>query len=206
MDSETDHSTPDGWLRRTLKKTWNLLLQAGIWISTFVASMLLPPVTGLAETEADPSARLLKYTRFIVAVVVGLSFVLAGILNKRRHLWVWIILTIVFLGTSVICINWNYQLNNTLTCTCNNKAVVRGTIYKQSEVVARFFPTGVDCSNLCDHFVDQYGKVIPEKVWTESSINDSRRLLFLSYLVCFPAVALTIVSIIQAIYCLNRTA
>lgn len=196
------HHNPDNWLKRT----WNLLTQTAIWISTYVASMLLPPVTGLVENEANPAARLLKYTRFIIAVLVGLSFILAGTLNKRKHLWFWIILTIVFFALSIFLVNRNYQLNNTLTCACNGRVVIQGTTYKEPQVIARFFPSGIDCSNLCEHFQDKDGKVVPEKVWTEASINESRRNLFLSYLGCFPAVALTIISIVQAVYCSRKPA
>jgi hypothetical protein len=200
MAADPNETTPEG----RLKNTWNLLVQVGVWISTFAASMLLPPVSGLAENDADPTARLLKYTVFIIAVVVGLSFILAKKFNKKKHLWFWIILTVLFLATSVVCVNRNYHLNNSLVCTCNHRSVIKGTTYREPQVVSKFYPRGVDCSILCEHFVNNDGIVIPEKVWTEPSINDSRRTLFLSYLICFPAVALTVISIVQALYCSSK--
>jgi hypothetical protein len=56
-----------------LKNTWNLLVQVGVWLATFVASMLLPPVSGVSAGEADPTGRLSNYTVFIIAALVGVS-------------------------------------------------------------------------------------------------------------------------------------
>jgi hypothetical protein len=39
---------------------------------------------------------------------------------------------------------------------------------KRAQVVM-FYPRGVDCANLCEHFVDSDGKVVPEKVCAENS-------------------------------------
>lgn len=200
MTDEHEGQRPDGWL----KITWNILVQVAVWVCAFIASMLLPPVSGVVESEQDPTARLSKYTIFIIAVVIGLSFVLAKKLNRKKHVGLWVFMTLVFLGSSVYLVNRNYQLNNTLTCSCNGKSVIKGTQYKDPQVVAVFFPRGVDCPILCKNFANPDGKVVPEKVWTEDSINESRRTLFISYVICFPAVALTIISVVQAIYCSTR--
>jgi|KBSSwiStaDraftv2_1062776.scaffolds.fasta_scaffold207451_2 hypothetical protein len=199
MADPTDVNKGEGWL----KKTWNLLVQTAVWISSFTAAILLPP-TGVTVSEADPAGRVLKYTNFIIAVVVGLSLIATKAFNRRKHLWLWIILSLFFFGLSTYLIYKNFQVNNMLTCSCSGKTIVKGTTYKEPELIARFFPSGVDCNILCQHFVTPDGTIVPERVWTENSINDSRRTLFLSYVICFPAVALTIISVVQAIYCSGR--
>ena len=187
----------------SLKSRWNLLLQTAVWISAFTASILLPP-TGVTVSDADPAARILKGTNFINAVVVGLSLIATKSLNTKKHVWLWIILTAIFFSFSCYSIYKNFQLNNDLTCSCNSKTTIKGTEYKNPAVVARFYPNGIDCSILCENFKTPEGTVVPERVWTEASINESRRKLFLSYVVCFPLVALTIISVVQAIYCSTR--
>ncbi len=187
-----------------VKSTWNLLFQGGVVISTFAASLLLPLAPGVAVGEADPAARVVKFATYIITVVLGLSLIVTRKLNKKRHLRLWVVLTVVFLGSSVYAIYRNYQLNNSLTCLCNGKTVLKGKEYKQPEVINRFFPNGVDCSSLCKQFQTADGKVVPERVWTEDSMNESRRILFISYLLCFPLVALTIISVVQAIFCGTR--
>lgn len=199
MADDPKGQTGDG----RLKKTWNLLLQTAVWISSFTASIVLPP-TGVTISEADPAARILKFTNYIIAVVVGLSLIATKKLNRKKHLWLWIVLTAIFFCSSCYLIYRSYELNNSLTCICNNQTVVKGTQYKAPQVVKLYFPNGVDCPTLCQNFVTTDKKVVPEKVWTETSINDSRRTLFLNYLGCFPLVALTIICVVQAIYCSTR--
>jgi|ERR1051326_638884 hypothetical protein len=184
-----------------LKSIWNLLVQAATWIAAYVASLLLPPVSGVIEGGDASTSPVRNYAAFIIGAVIVISFVLGQVFNKKKHVWIWVILTIIFLASSIYSINRNYDLNGSLVCTCQGQAIIKGKDYKDEEIIKRFFPQGVDCAIVCTNFKNKEGKVEPERVWAENSINENRQRLFKSYVICFPLVALTIISAVQIIYC-----
>lgn len=187
------------WLNR-LKKNWNLLSTAATWIVTFATSIILSP-NAVFSDEPSFIPWMSKLAIFIIAVIIGLSFLFVSRLNKKNHSWLWGAIALIFLISSTWAILKHSDRAVSLTCACDEQRVVKGDDYKDPEIIRRFYPTGFDCSNLCQNFKDSTGKVHPEKVWTETSINNFRRTLVRSYILCFPLIALTIISVSQAVYC-----
>jgi hypothetical protein len=187
------------WLS-SLKNNWNLLSTSASWIGTFAASIILSP-NAVFSDEPSFIPWMSKLAIFIIAVIIGLSFLFVSRLNKKNHNWLWGVIALIFLISSTWASLKHSDRAVSLTCACGEQRVVKGDVYKDHESISRFYPNGFDCSNLCQNFKDSTGKVHPEKVWTETSINNFRSTLVRSYISCFPLIAITIISVSQAVYC-----
>jgi hypothetical protein len=192
-------STVSTWLNK-LTKNWNVLTTAASWIVVFATSVILSP-NAVFSDEPSYIPWMTRLAIFIVAVIIGLSFLFVRWLNTKKHSWLWGFLALIFLISSTWTILKHADLTVSSTCYCASQRVVKGDVYKDPELITRFYPGGFDCSHLCKDFKDATGKVYPEKVWSETSINSFRRELVRSYISCFPLVAMTIISVCQAIYC-----
>lgn len=186
------------WLKGQ-KSNWNLLFAAGTWIAAIPLSIVLSPDAVSKTTEYFPW--MTRLSVFIVAVIVGITFIFASILNKREHVYLWTGISIILLIGSVWAVVRYYNFIDSLTCSCGKQQPVKGFDFKDAELLKKMYPQGVDCSTLCEKFKDQSGTVLPNKIWTENSINENRETLILSYFLCIPLFALTIISVVQAIYC-----
>src|SRR2546428_5915045 len=90
--------TPQSWLAST-KKTWGLLMQFAVFIFGVVGTFLLPP-PGWVSSSGDKT--IVRLAQFIVAVLVGLIFLLVQKWNKKKDVRRWAMLAIVFLALSVL--------------------------------------------------------------------------------------------------------
>lgn len=192
------------WLDE-LQNIWGILAtNAGIWIITIATSFLLSLDAAFGDAY-DIVSWMNKLSAFLTAVIIGLSFILSAILSKKKHTVIWVIITIVFAVASVGAVVKYNTSATSLACACNAQKTIRGSIYKDAQIIKRFYPQGFQCSDLCQNFIDQNGRLSPDKVWTEDSINQNRNYLIYSYLLCFPLIAITLISVCQAIYCYSRS-
>jgi hypothetical protein len=187
------------WLRR-LKNNWNLLSTTASWIVVFATSIILSP-NAVFSDEPSFIPWMSKLAVFVIAVIIGLSFLFVTWLNKKWHAWLWGLVALIFLVCSTRAILKHSDLLVSSTCVCGEQRVVKGDTYKDAEIIDRLYPKGFDCSNLCQNFRDQSGKIHPENVWTETSINSVRSALVRSYVLCFPLIAMTIIAVSQSVYC-----
>jgi hypothetical protein len=190
------------WWRK-IKSNWNLLFTAAAWILAIITSVIVSP-NGVFNDESNLVPWVTRLAAFIVAVLIGLTFLVGAKFNQRRHLVPWALIALALLLVSIWGTIRYYDRYYALTCKCDEQRVLQGSVYRDRQGLAQFFPQRFDCSNLCQSFKDKQGKVRPDLVWTQDSINESRNKLVYSYLLCVPMMALTIISISQAIYCSRK--
>ena len=188
----SDNLTPQSWFEST-KKTWGVVTEFAVFVFGVVGSFLLPP-PGWATSGGDTTV--VRLGQFIVAVLVGLIFLLVQRWNQRKHVARWAILTIVFLVLSVSAFFAYQHLLDTRTCEYAKQTVVIGTRHTdQAQAYIRENPN-LTCTTLLEDFA---GEV--EDIWTKDSINSSRYILAGSYILTLPLFTICIIAVVQSLYC-----
>jgi len=188
----TANVTPQSLLEST-KKTWGLLAEFAVFIFGVVGSFLLPP-PGWVPSSGDKTV--VRLAQFIVAVLVGLIFLLVQTWNKKKHVASWAIFTVVFLVLSLSAYFGYQHLLDTRTCQYADQAVVIGTRYTEhAESYVGMTPNST-CTSLLQDFA---GKA--DDIWTKDSINKSRYILAGTYILNLPLFTICIIAVVQALYC-----
>jgi hypothetical protein len=177
------------------RKTWGFVAQFVVFIFGILGSFLLPP-PGWA-TSGDQ--RVVRLGQFIVAVLVGLIFLLVQRWNRKQHVSRWVLLTITFLALSVVAFFGYQHLLDTRTCRYADDTVVIGTRY--TEHVQSYLSENPNstCASLLEDFA---GK--SEDIWTRESIDNSRYILAGTYIINLPLFTICVIAVVQAIYCSTR--
>lgn len=184
--------TPQSWLKAT-KKSWGLMTQFAVFIFDVVGGFLLPP-PGWVSSGGDKTV--VRLAQFIVAVLVGLIFLVVQKWNKKKHVGRWAIFAITFLVLSVSTFFVYQHLLDTRTCLYVRTQVVIGTRYSAiAENYVREDPTS-NCTSLLEDFAGQV-----EDIWTKDSINNSRYILAGVYILNLPLFTVCIIAVVQALYC-----
>jgi len=189
--------TPLSWLKDT-RKSWGLVTQFAVFIFGVIGGFLLPP-PGWAASADDKSV--VRLAQFIVAVLVGLIFLVVQRWNKKRHVGRWALFSGTFLVLSVLAFFAYQHLLDTRTCSYAHIQVVIGTRYTvrtQSYVSENPDST---CTSLLEDFAGQ-----AEDIWTKDSIDNSRYILAGVYILNLPLFTLCIIGVVQALYCNQRSA
>lgn len=190
----TDTLTSQNWLDHT-KKIWGLLMQFAVFILGIAGTFLLPP-PGWASSSGDKTV--VRLGQFIVAVLVGLIFLLVQKWNKKKHTKRWALLTIMFLVLSVGAFFVYQQLLDTRTCQYDGHAVVIGTQYTEAtQTYINDESPGATCEKLLKD--NPTGTV--DEIWTRDSINRSRYVLAGGYISTLPLLTICIIAVVQALYC-----
>lgn len=196
--------SPQSWID-WLKTNWNIWASLGAWLIAIISAMLFPLGTLLFSGDQQADGRMLAFATFIVVVLIALTFLVTKSLNKKSHYLIWAVLTLLFFGSSIFVIMKQYSLQfpGEVICYCNTEKIIKGTAYKYPERMrSKYGDKGVDCTTFCNDYKNiETGKYEPGAVWTEDSINGNRNLLLIIYLLSFPLTALSIVSVLQTVYC-----
>ncbi len=182
--------TAQSWLKST-KKTWAFVTEFAVFILGVVGSFLLPP-PGWASSGG--STTLVRLAQFIVAVLVGLIFLLVQRWNKKKHVGRWASFAIVFLGLSVSAFFAYQHFLDTRTCPYAGQIVVIGTHYTahgQSYVSENPNST---CTGLLEDFAGE-----AEDIWAKDSLNKSRYVLAGLYILNLPLFTICIIAVVQAL-------
>lgn len=188
-----DTLTSQKWLAYT-KKTWGLLMQIAVFILGIASSFLVPP-PGWASSSGDKTV--VRLGQFIVAVLVGLIFLLVQKWNKKKHSRRWAVLTIVFLILSVAAFFAYQRLLDTRTCQYAGQAVVIGSQYTEdAQTYMKTESPGATCETLLKDYAGQR-----EEIWPRASIDRSRYILAGGYVLTLPLLTICIIAVVQALYC-----
>lgn len=184
--------TPQSWFE-SIKKTWGLVTQLAVFIFGVVGSFLLPP-PGWASNSGDETV--VRLAQFIVAVLVGLVFLLVQRWSKKKHVRRWATLTIIFLALCVSAFFAYQHLLDTRTCKYADQSVVIGTSYTQHAAGYIREKANATCATLLEDFA---GKA--EDIWNGDSINRSRYILAGAYILNLPLFTVCIIGVVQALSC-----
>lgn len=184
-------STPNSWLKST-KKTWGLLTQFAVFILGVVGSFIFPP-PGWASSGDKTLVRL---GQFIIAVLVGLMFLLVQNWNKKQHVGRWALLALFFLVLSISSFFGYKHFQDTRTCQYDGQTVVIGTSYTDAGKDDFNTTPNATCEVLIRDFVG-----VTADVWTKESIDKSRYILAGAYILNLPLFTICIIAVVQAISC-----
>jgi hypothetical protein len=179
----------------SLKSSWILLAQGGIFIVTALEAFIKPlsifnPVAGMTKVRA--------LSVFIVTVLAGLFFYLNSRWGRKKDSTRWAIITLVSLVLCITCFFAFQHFGDTRICQYDKTVYVIGTELTPQGAHHAVLNPGISCKQF---LMDFTGNV--EDIWTDSSINQSRLLLSLSYIICFSLGSICVLSLLQIIKCVS---
>src|SRR5262245_51435610 len=130
------------------RKLWAVMIQFAVFIFGVVGTFLLPPPGWVSAGNRI----VVRLAQFVVAVLVGLIFVLVQKWSARRHVTRWVILTIVCLALSIAAFFVYQRLLDTRTCAYAGQAVVIGTTYTEHAQAYLNENRNSTCSSLLEDF------------------------------------------------------
>jgi energy-coupling factor transporter transmembrane protein EcfT len=195
----------DGPVKRFAKNgTWVLVSQIGAWILGLIVTFLLPPPVGPTQ---QPQA-IENLAQYFTSVLVGIVIVLAILKAKRKHLRFWLIpvpfALLLALGGYFVYSHYLEKWANCLYVHENPpRRIVVGVTETPEAHLARQKDArcnnNSDCNNILYCFAgNEYA------VWSKGEIDQRRLILTLLYFSILPFVIVSVLFIIQAIYCANQ--
>jgi hypothetical protein len=151
----------------------------------------MPPPIGLSAADEKIWQSLAK---FIVTVLIGLLFIAARRLDKKRHLRGWTTVAALLLIFAIADFLVYQSLMYSRTSTYNSKRVVAGSVYTPHGLDYVQKHPGISSQDLLE---DHTGKA--EDIWTVESIGHNRMVLAEVYIGCLPLFAACIIAVLQAV-------
>ena len=180
------------WIQST-KKGWGLITQLAVFVCGVISGFLIPPPGWISARGHQTVVRL---AQFIVAVLVGLIFLLIQKWNHRKDVERWTIFAVVSLAASLLTFSAYQHLLDTRTCQYASQPVVIGKQYTEAGLTYLNRNPTSTCTSLLEDFA---GK--EEEVWTRESIDKSRYLLAAVYILNMPLFTMCIIAVVQALSC-----
>ena len=144
---------------------------------------------------------IVRLAQFIVAVLVGLIFLLVQNWSKKKHVRRWVFLTVACLVCSVAAFFAYQHYLDSRTCEYAQQTLVIGTHYTAHALTYVKENPNLGCTTLLEDFGGQAADI-----WTKDSIDASRYLLAALYVLNLPLFTLCIISLVQALYCAQSKA
>lgn len=179
------------WLEGT-RANWGLIAQCAIWVLSVVGTFVLSP----PDTSTDDNKIYLALAKFVVAVLIGLTVILASRWYHRKHSLSWALAALIFLVLAVYSFDTYQRWVNSWTCEYDNHKRITGSVFTQQGQNYVVMNPGINCKNLLLDFVGNN-----EDIWTKASIDERRLSLTRIYLLCIVLFTLCLLFIIQAVYC-----
>jgi cation transport ATPase len=190
---QTGSDKQKSWLQR-ITQYWNLIADGAAVILGIVGTFLYPPPPEIAKDNEQ----WLGFARFIIAVLIGLMFVLSLLWNRKKHTKIWWATSFITLILSIgAFFSYNY-FSNQWTCRCFSGRVVIGRAAEKTQLGNRSNADAA-CKDLL-----QENSCDAEQIWLADSIKLNRFLLAAMYIACVPLFSICIVSLIQSIFCMTR--
>jgi len=189
----TNQDKPKSWLQG-FTKYWNLLADGAAVLLGIIGTFLYPPPPEISQDNEQ----WLGFARFIIAILIGLMFVLGLLWNRRKHTRIWWVTSFLALLLSVgAFFSYNY-FSNQWTCRCFSGRVVIGRASEKTRL-----GNGASADAACKDLL-QENSCEAEQIWLADSIKQNRFLLAALYIACVPLFSICIVSLIQSIFCMTR--
>lgn len=178
---------------KTLKRNWNILSSVALFIIGILGTFLKSPPDYIASENIFTNAG-----KFIATLVVGLMFVPVILWKSKGHTRNWWILASVTFILSIVCLFTYLHLKQKWMCPCfdENKLILIGSELRPD------LDESVKDSN-CQELL-QGSSCHPERVWKKDSIDKNRLFLAGVYVLSLPLFIISMISVVQAIYCSNR--
>lgn len=190
----------DDWLK-TVESKWSILLQGSTWIMVLLAGFVLePPVWDFQQNLIW-----YRFAHFVVAVVVGLAFIPVTRWSTSRDTWRWFIVSVVLLVAGVGSFFGYQTARETWTVEYAKKLVIVGSTYTIDALAYKERVKMEENREVSDKDLVMDAAGNREKLWDVQEIRARGRILGGLYILTVALFALTIISVIQAVYCNLQT-
>jgi D-alanyl-lipoteichoic acid acyltransferase DltB (MBOAT superfamily) len=189
----TSGTTVGNWVG-SARKYWAILASAAAFIVSLVGGFLQP--VGVTDEERGV---LLRFAPVVVTFIIGLVFLAAQKLDRKKHAGWWVAGTLLSLALFVVAFFSYRNYIYTRTCNYDNDRVVIGTSYTPRGTSYVNQHQGITCEKLLEDFAGQ-----ADDVWTAESINQSRRMRDYTYVSCVALFAISFLTLGQALYSSER--
>lgn len=177
-----------------IRKNWTTLTQVAAGAMTVLATIVTPPPAAAGTPGIRP------FASFVVAVLIGI-FILAMVrFRKREHAGGWAGFAAVLLALTVGNYFWYSNLTDSLTVNWHEDTFVRGAELRPE--VQKAYGSTISKPLATKLIEDAAGD--PTLIWTDSSIDSSKNLLCISYLVMAPLIGACILGASQVTICVTR--
>jgi hypothetical protein len=187
------------WLKN-LGEEWGTLTRRLAWIMAAASAVIFSPVEAVFGANSNAAASINAATVAVMVVLVCLTFLIAINYSQKKHTIYWAFAVVISLVLSCYVVFKNYEQTYTLICGCGTESSVRGR--ELAPGVSKAMPNA-GCSDLCGLADKDTGKLDPRLLWTEDSVNAAKNRLLITYFASFALVSLTVIFVLQAIYCLR---
>jgi hypothetical protein len=176
-----------------MRSTVTLLLQAAFWVLNLLAGfVLLPPKSKFGDTAPEVT---FKFTQFIIALFLGLMFLVTRHWGTREDLKKWAYLAVISLLMSVGLFLCNEQLLKEWTAPFFNTRIVIGSVYtpKGAKIAQK---KGTDDPE--ELLASELGNA--EEIWEPATIKPRVFTLSALYICSMQLFTFTLISVVQTIY------
>lgn len=137
---------------------------------------------------------LVYFAPFIAMVIAGVVFLAGQLWRQKKHEKRWIAIAVISLIVSTGMFLGYRHLVSMKTCTYDRQIIIVGSVYtSRGEAYTKQNP-GISCETIVYDFAGQV-----DEIWTKDSINQSRFILEITYVICVALFALCLMSLGQAI-------
>jgi hypothetical protein len=171
------------------KKAWNTISQLAVWVVSIITTFVLPPILDTPESENS----VWKLTQFLITLLLILLILLARYLNRSSHLFIWLLLGLLFLGAGLFSLNSYDNIRRKCSCKYYSSTILIGTVVKDS----------VDRDRDCESLVKSVAGRVND-IWTEESINSCRKREMYYYISIVPFFTVVMISFLQALFLSKR--
>lgn len=184
-------------LKEVTRKQWKYLLQFGAWIMLILGSFVLPPPVW----DFKEDSVWFHVTHFVVSALVGLVFLPMISWSGREHRWHWWAVAVLLLVLAIISFFFYMSIRANWTAPYSGSRIVIGNTYKKDALAYKDKVRREQNREISDEelIMDSAGDV--KSIWDDEEMR-RRRLIFAAvYMAVTALFALTILTLIQALYC-----
>jgi hypothetical protein len=184
-----------------VRSGWRILLQGSTWVMVLLAGFVLePPIW-----DFEQNLIWYRFAHFLVAALIGLMFVPASRFSSKKHVTNWLVISVILIilgGASF----FEYQvLREDWTVEYSKRPVIIGRTYTADAVEYKRKVREEEGRNVSDRELVMDAAGDRGELWDISEIRQRGRILAAVYLVSVALFALTMISVIQVIYCQFNT-
>lgn len=145
-----------------------------------------------------------KFAHFVLAALLGLSFLPLSKFSSKKHSWKWFFVSSLVLVVGISSFFEYQTLRETWTVEYAKRPMIIGSTYLPDAISYKDRIRSEEHREVSDKdlLMDAAGK--REEVWDQKEIQMRGRLLAGSYLGTIVLLALSVLTILQTIYCSTR--
>jgi hypothetical protein len=180
----------------TGKSRWKSLVKTSAWVCSIFAVFVFPPPKDLTS---DANGTFAAVAGFVVAVLIGLLAIPIKSLGYKRHSLIWGGICVLLLGIGLSSLLKYDGERSSLSATYLKERVVIGTQLTANGTIHVKEEPGITNEQL---LMDCLGH--PEQVWDAGTIRNASRVLRIWYLLTVTALSGCVMTLLQAIACLEK--